>query len=119
MKKLMIGLLASSTLLFGCGGGDVCDDLEDGFNALNDKFDACGGGGGEPEKFDKAGCEDALDNCSDSDKDKLSDAAKCLEDLPTPNCNSQEDLEAWLVKLSVCSEKLEDVSPACAAGTGE
>ncbi|MCP3101916.1 hypothetical protein LZ198_23910 [Myxococcus sp. K15C18031901] len=112
MKKLMIGLLAASTLVFGAGcGGDVCDDLEDAAKALDDKLAGCGGsGGGDDEDYDKKQCEDALDSCSDSDKDKLSDLAKCIEDLP--DC-SQSNAQEWLAKLAACGDKAEGLSPSC------
>ncbi|ATB45885.1 hypothetical protein [Corallococcus macrosporus] len=120
MKKLLIGLVASSALVFGTGcggddGGDLCEDIADGYRALTDKVEGC------PEiaqylpniDVDEEGlneCREAMDSCSDSDKDKYQAMADCLSDLP--RCQSS-NIEAWSAEFVACSEKIEGVSETC------
>ncbi|WP_338869643.1 hypothetical protein [Myxococcus stipitatus] len=115
MKKLMFGLMAAGTLLFGAGcGGTACDALDEANRSLDTKAESCGSTRGEDEAvdFDKGVCEDALDHCSDSDKDRLNELADCLKDLP--NCAPGGEMD-WVSQVNNCSSKLADVSPACAA----
>jgi hypothetical protein len=115
MKKLMIGLVAASSLVFGTGcGGNYCDDLVDAYNGLSDKLDNC------PElkaaiddldldptdeQLDE--CKEELDNCSDSDKDKLNDTVDCINDLP--DCEKGKETE-WATKFGACADKSENVT---------
>jgi len=118
MKKFMFGLMAAVTLLFGAGcGGNACDDLEDANKALNEKVEACGTdtGGEDEDVFNKGVCEDALDACSDSDKDRLSDLADCIQDLP--DCQAGSEVE-WIDQFSECFNRTEGISAACAAAAG-
>ncbi|NVJ27697.1 MULTISPECIES: hypothetical protein [Myxococcus] len=117
MKKFMFGLMAAVTLLFGVGcGGNACDDLEDANKALNDKVAACGDDtGGDEDVFNKGVCEDALDACSDSDKDRLSDLADCIQDLPDCQVGSEVD---WINQFSECFNRTEGISASCAAAAG-
>ncbi|MCK8502495.1 hypothetical protein VZQ01_11370 [Myxococcus faecalis] len=118
MKKLMYGLVAAGTLLFGvgCGGDDVCDDLADASRAVNDQTEACGTDTGmDEEDFDKGRCEDALEACSDSDKDRLRDVADCIRGLP--DCRVGAEME-WVDQFSACFQRAEGLSAACAAAAG-
>lgn len=116
MKKFMFTLLATTSLMFTVGcGGNTCDDLKDATNALNKKADTCSDEPTTTEPFDTAACENALDACTDSDKDKLSDLADCLQDLP--NCKTGEELD-WVNKLGACFDKIDSLSAACAGAAG-
>ncbi|WIG95448.1 hypothetical protein [Myxococcus sp. SDU36] len=118
MKKLLIGLVATSSLVFGtgCGGdGDLCEDTADAYNSLADKVEDC------PEIAQFIGmlelgdeeireCKESLDSCSDSDKDKIRSLVDCLNDMP--RCRSSNE-EAWVAELQACGEESGEVSEAC------
>ncbi|MFY1824621.1 hypothetical protein ACN47A_01780 [Myxococcus fulvus] len=118
MKKLMYGLMAAGTLLFGvgCGSSSACDDLADANRALSDKVEACGSETGmEDDDFDQGRCEDALEACSDADRDRLSDLADCIQGLP--DCRAGSEME-WVDQFSACFQRTAGLSAACAAAAG-
>lgn len=117
MKKFMFGLMAAVTLLSSVGcGGNACDDLEDANKALDEKVAECGSSTeGDENVFNKGVCEDALDACSDSDKDRLSDLSDCIQDLP--DCQVGNEVE-WIDLFSECFNRTEGISAACAAAAG-
>ncbi|WP_163996082.1 hypothetical protein [Pyxidicoccus caerfyrddinensis] len=113
MKKIMIGLVAMSSLVFGTGcGGNYCDDAADAYEGLADKADDCPeikGALGELEFSDEDidECKDDLENCSDDDKDKLNDSIDCINDMP--DCESGKEAD-WVAKLQACANKTSGVS---------
>ncbi|MCY1016335.1 hypothetical protein [Pyxidicoccus sp. MSG2] len=113
MKKLMIGLVAVSSLVFGTGcGGNYCDDAADAYSGLADKADDCPEiksvlSGLEFSDSDIEECKNDLENCSDGDKDKLNDSIDCINDMP--DCESGKE-DAWIADLQDCAEKTEGVS---------
>ncbi|AKF84992.1 hypothetical protein MFUL124B02_08215 [Myxococcus fulvus 124B02] len=115
----MYGLMAAGTLLFGvgCGGDDnACDALADANRALSDKVEACGTDTGmEGNDFDQDRCEDALEACSDSDKDQLSALADCIQGLP--DCRAGSEME-WVDQFSACFQRTAGLSAACVAAAG-
>ncbi len=122
MKKLLIGLVATSSLVFGagCGGdGDLCEDLADSFSSLSGKVDGC------PEispfiselrlgEEEINQCKESLDRCTDADKDKLRRAADCLSGVS--QCRSAT-IEAWANELESCMDFT--LSEGCANGSEE
>ena len=122
MKKLLIGLVATSSLVFGTGCGsdaDLCEDLADSFTSLSDKVDGC------PEISPFIGqlrlgeeeinqCKESLDRCTDADKDKLRDAADCISGVS--QCRSA-NIEAWANELERCMNFT--LSDGCASSSEE
>ncbi|AKQ68601.1 putative lipoprotein [Myxococcus hansupus] len=107
MKKLLIGLVATSSLVFGAGcGGDeeICEDFADAFTSLSKKVDGC------PEispfisdlrlgEEEINQCKESLSSCTDADKDKIRGAADCISGVS--QCRSA-NLEAWANELERC-----------------
>ncbi|MFP2962882.1 hypothetical protein ACLEPN_35210 [Myxococcus sp. 1LA] len=120
MKKLLIGLVATSSLVFGtgCGGDDedLCEDLAGAFESLSDKVDGC------PEispfisqlrlgQEEINQCKESMDSCTDADKDNLRDASECIRDIS--QCRSAT-IEAWAAELERCMDF--EISAACGGG---
>ncbi|WP_426749484.1 hypothetical protein [Myxococcus sp. Y35] len=122
MKKLLISLVATSSLVFGagCGGDDdgdedLCQETANTYNSLADKAEGC------PEIADFFSlfelseedinvCRESMDSCTDSDKDKIRAFLDCLNDVP--RCQSS-NLEAWAAEFEACDEKSQGISDAC------
>ncbi|QSQ17964.1 hypothetical protein [Myxococcus landrumensis] len=119
MKKLMLGLMAAGPLMFGAGcGGNACDALDEAHQSLNKKVETCGNTAGEEDEgsgFDKDVCENALDHCSDKEKDRLNEVADCLKDLP--NCETGGEVD-WIDQFSACFDKAAELNPDCAEAAG-
>jgi hypothetical protein len=115
MKKIMIGLVAMSSLVFGTGcGGNYCDDAADAVGGLTDKLDKCPELKAqidqldlEPSDAELDKCKEDLDDCSDDEKDKLNDTVDCINDLP--DCESGKEAD-WGDKFLACANKSEGVS---------
>ena len=118
MKKLVFGLVAVTSLVFGTGcGGDVCDDAKDAFESAIEKTEDCPTSNAILRQFKPTDsqvdeCKDNLDDCPDSDQDKLSEAYDCIADLP--ECKESEE-EAWGVKFEACTASLSGISDSCRA----
>ena len=111
MKKLMFGLVAVSSLVFGTGcGGNVCEDAADALNGLEKKAKDCPSLRAGEVKFsdaDVAECKENLKKCSANDKDKVDDSIDCINDLP--NCKLGED-SVWAAKFQACLAKSSTVT---------
>jgi HPt (histidine-containing phosphotransfer) domain-containing protein len=116
MKKLMIGLVAVSALVFGtgCGGGDYCEDLQDELESLNDKLDDCPAVKeviedelGELRLSDAEvdECKESSEDCSDRDDEKREQAIDCLRDLDRCEEDRQQN---WYDDFAECFEDLQD-----------
>jgi hypothetical protein len=110
MKKLMIGLVAATSLVFGTGcGNSACEDAADALSGLSDKTRNC------PQfnailselQFSDAEIEQCEEDCDGDDKDALADAADCLNDLP--QCQAGQEA-AWATALSACSNDLNEAT---------
>ncbi|QDE66827.1 MULTISPECIES: hypothetical protein [Myxococcus] len=118
MKKLLIGLVASSALAFGtgCGGGDddLCEDLYNSSNEVDKKGRACGVTGLSDNEMDAAiqQCKSGLDKCTDSDKEKIERAVKCLDGVNT--CSEGNEMQ-YFGELIGCAAQLSGISEACRA----
>lgn len=108
MKKLMIGLVAASSLVFGTGcGNSACEDAADALSGLTEKTRNC------PEfnailaalQFSDEDIERCEDDCDGDDKDALADAAECLNKLP--QCQAGQE-EAWATALDACSDDIDE-----------
>jgi len=123
MKKLLISLVATSSLVFGVGCGDddnnndedLCQATANAYNSLADKAEGC------PEIADffsllELGeeeinaCRESLDSCTDSDKSKIRAMVNCLNGVP--RCQSS-NLEAWAAEFEECAAASEGISDAC------
>ncbi len=103
-----LGLLA----LAGCGGGSstsACDVIATGLNDLITKATPCFSSP-PPEPVTAEQCRQQIGNCSDADKQKLTDFGHCLSALPT--C-SQATLSTWESSLEACVAKLQGISDSC------
>ena len=105
MKKLIAGLVLAAAALTGCGGS-VCGDLKDGYESLGEKAAPCGGGEGF-ENLDTDECEASIDECSDSEKEAISDFSDCLKDLDKCDPNNAQ---AFISDLTTCGAKIENVT---------
>lgn len=113
MKKIMIGLVAVSSLVFGTGcGGDVCEDIADAYESLDEKTEDCPTLNAiisevefSDEDIDE--CKEQFEDCSDDEKDKLNDSIDCINDLP--DCESGGE-QAWAAKLQACANESDDVT---------
>jgi hypothetical protein len=99
MKKLMMGaVVAVSMVMTGCT--NVCGDLESAAEALETKVKPCLEPGQTFESFNVNQCEDSLDNCSDSEKEALSDYADCIRKMP--ECTPATE-QGFVNALAACS----------------
>ncbi|WP_163786550.1 hypothetical protein [Myxococcus vastator] len=119
MKKLLIGLVATGSLVFGTGcdsDEDLCEDFAGAFESLSNKVDGC------PEispfisqlrlgQEEINQCKESLESCSSSDKDKLRGASDCIRDIS--QCRSAT-IEAWAAELERCMDF--EVSDGCGGG---
>jgi hypothetical protein len=81
MKTKIFGVVAIAMLaLTGCG--NVCDDLDNAGETLEDKYKPCATAGDESPSFNTNQCSDNIDDCSDSEKKALGDFADCIRELP-------------------------------------
>ncbi|MCY1031047.1 hypothetical protein OV207_06235 [Corallococcus sp. BB11-1] len=120
MKKLLISLAAMASLT-ACGG-NLCDDSEDAANDLFEKAEACGltlQKPAEPTDAERDACKEALDACSDSDKDKLDEYLSCLKDAEGCDDKTTAEQAAYGARIEACSAKLTGVSAACAFGSAD
>ncbi|MBN9687835.1 MULTISPECIES: hypothetical protein [unclassified Corallococcus] len=123
MKKILFGLAAMASLtLTACGGGDYCDRNEDLAKDLSSKFEECGfdtsGTDDEITDAERDACKEALEDCSDDDKDKLDAALDCIEDVKSCSDKSTTEQQRILSDILSCSAKGGSVSAACAASIG-
>ncbi|MCY1075274.1 hypothetical protein [Archangium lansingense] len=90
MKTKIFGVVAVAMLaLTGCG--NVCDELDNAFEAVEEKARPCASAGEEPTSFNTNQCSDNLEDCTDSEKKAMSDFAKCLRELPECTPATQEN----------------------------
>ncbi|MCP3138840.1 hypothetical protein [Pyxidicoccus xibeiensis] len=113
MKKFMISLVAATSLVFSTGcGGDICEDIADAYEGLDEKTEDC------PQVNAIVGqitftdedieeCKEESEDCSGDDKDKINDTIDCINDLP--DCEAGEEAD-WAEKFEACSEKSDDVT---------
>lgn len=81
MQKKIFGVVAVAMMaLTGCG--NVCDELDNASETLEDKVRPCLDAGEQFESFNTNQCSDNLEDCTDSEKEALSDFAECIRDLP-------------------------------------
>jgi hypothetical protein len=114
MKKLLIAMLATSSLVFGTGcGGDLCEDTQDTIEGLSDKLDDCPQleqaleqalGEFDFDDDDVEECKEDIEDCSDSDVEKREEALDCINDLD--KCE-EGDEEAWATDFLECVEDLQ------------
>lgn len=116
MKKLLIGLVAASSLVFGTGcdsDEDLCEDFASAFESLSGKVGGC------PEispfiseirlgQEEINQCKESLESCTSSDKDKIRKASDCIRDIS--QCRSAT-IEAWAAELESCMDF--EVSNGC------
>ncbi|NOK23322.1 hypothetical protein [Corallococcus carmarthensis] len=118
MKNILFGLAAMASLTLTACGGNVCDDSADAFNSLVDKVSECGlptTGFEAPTDAEIESCKDSLDSCTDADKDKLSEYADCVSDVKGCSDKTASEQQAFALRLTACSSKLDGVSDACSA----
>ncbi|RKH08432.1 hypothetical protein D7Y13_37920 [Corallococcus praedator] len=116
MKKFLFGLAAMASLSLTACGGSLCDDSQDVADDLFDKAEACGvttTKPPEPTDAQKEACEESLDACSDSDKDKVGEWFSCLKDAEGCDDKTLAEQEAYNDRLEACTSKLAGVSSAC------
>lgn len=119
MKKILFGLAAMASLTLTACGGNVCDDSADAAEGLVDKLEECGiptTGFEKPSDEDIKSCKDALDSCSDADKDKLSAYSDCISDVKGCSDKTEAEQKAFGERFAQCATKLSGVSAACNLG---
>ncbi|RKG72187.1 hypothetical protein [Corallococcus terminator] len=114
MKKFLIGLAAMASLT-ACGG-NLCDDSQDVANDLYEKAEACGltvTKPTDPTDAEIEACEEALEACSDSDKDKVDAWLSCVKDAEGCDDKTAAEQAAYGERIEKCSSELTGVSSAC------
>ncbi len=103
MRRILVPL---ALIAVGCGSssGDtsICDNLATVTNDFNAKAAPCTETAPTLE-FDAAECRASISKCTDSDRQKISDFASCLQALPT--C-SNATYDSWLTSFEACQAKL-------------
>ena len=117
MRRIVLGCAALLLGAVGCGGSNspssTCDNVASALSGLSGKYSACGQ---IPAiSFDKNACVSAFNSssCSDADRQKINDFASCVNGLP--NCSPQSQ-STWTSAYVACSNGLQGISQACAAG---
>jgi hypothetical protein len=113
MRRIAFG----ATLLLlaaGCGSSNsnsaICDNYVNALNALPGKYAACGTL--TPPPLTKDQCVQAANNsgCTDSDKQKINNAATCVNNLP--NCTPATQ-STWATSFENCVAPLGTLSSNC------
>ncbi|NOK39351.1 hypothetical protein HMI49_39890 [Corallococcus exercitus] len=124
MKKILFGLAAMASLtLTACGGGSICDQLEDVANKTKDQAEECGltvdGDDGEITDAERDQCEKSTESCSDDDKKKFEEFADCVNDVKGCSDKTEAEQSAYQLRVLSCYSKLTSISAACSAASGE
>ncbi|QRK08883.1 hypothetical protein JQX13_01540 [Archangium violaceum] len=94
MKK-MFGMVALAAMaLTGCG--DVCDDLENAYDEVTEKYEPCRDAG-EVTSIGIDQCSETMESCTDEDKESLSKMADCFRDMKTCSPAEEDKFEAALL----------------------
>ncbi len=112
MRSPVAGIVVALLATAGCGGGSssaVCDTLAKGLNDLISKATPCYASP-PPAPITADQCRQQIGNCSDSDRQKLSDFGSCLSAMPTCNPAALGD---WQGSLQTCLGKLQGISDSC------
>ncbi len=117
MKRLACVVAAVSLALVGCGGS-LCSDLVDAYEGLDEKGKACGGET-EPgeETITEEQCEEALEQCTDDDKETLQEFADCVNDVPACKAGGEQAYGTALLACFFAAEG--ELSAACNAAEAE
>ncbi|RKH56564.1 hypothetical protein [Corallococcus aberystwythensis] len=124
MKKILFGLAAMASLtLTACGGGSICDQLEDVSKESADKAEECGltidADDKEVTDAEREQCETATESCSDADKEAFEKYADCVADVKGCADKSEAEQQAFALRVFACASNLTSVSAACNAAAGE
>jgi hypothetical protein len=126
MKKIMLGLVAMSSLVFGtgCGGDDNESICEDFYNSLADyaeKGEDCNTTNPPSDSEIEAAikeCKSSIESCTDEDKEKIQKVSDCISDID--ECR-EEDEDEFTGALFACLIQAGSISESCeiSADTGE
>ena len=111
MKRLVCVVATVSMMLAGCGGS-VCEDVKDAFDSLGDKVGSCDVEVDQSEAPSVEQCEEALDGCSESDKENLGKFADCISDIPDCEAGEEDD---FLGAAFACAIASGGISEQCQA----
>ena len=121
MKKLMIGLVAMSSLVFGagCGSDDesICEDFYNSLADYAEKGKACGPTEEPTDAELKAAineCKNTIDSCSDEDKEKIEKVSDCISDID--ECR-EGDEDEFGGALFACLIQAGSISDSCEIST--
>lgn len=113
MKKLACAVALFSLALTGCSGS-LCDEFADSGKNLVEKVEACPSFDDityeEPTEAEKQQCEDSLEACTDSDKEKINKFMDCINDLDKCTASTEQ---AFAASFLACAAPLETVSDKC------
>lgn len=120
MKKILFGLAAMASLtLTACGGGSICDQLEDVAKSTADKAEECGltidADDKEITDAEREQCEKATESCTDADKKAFEEYADCVADVKGCADKSEAEQGAYQLRVFACFSKLASVSTSCSA----
>jgi hypothetical protein len=120
-KRWLACLAAVSLALMGCAGSE-CDDLADADDAAVDKAEDCRGLIDadyfvKSTERERTVCKDGIDECSEDDKQTISDMADCLNGLAACSASNPEVFtDGWDACVYGNFVKL---SPTCVAAISE
>ncbi|WNG39464.1 hypothetical protein F0U61_41705 [Archangium violaceum] len=114
MKK-MFGVVAIAAMaLTGCG--NVCDDLENAYDDLTEKYEPCQDSGDEVPELGIDQCSEKVESCTDEDKEALSKLADCLKDVP--KCAPAEEEKFQTAIIGCAFSSVANLSEPCLEAIG-
>lgn len=113
MKK-MFGVVAIAAMaLTGCG--NVCDDLENAYDSLTEKYEPCQDSG-EVTDIGIDQCSEKIESCTDEDKEALSKLADCIQDVP--ECSPSDEERFQTAILGCAFSNVANLSESCLEAIG-
>jgi hypothetical protein len=104
MKTWMIGAVAAMSMLTGCFG-NVCEDISETYSDLELKAKPCAA---ITITFNKAKCEQGIEQCTSNDIDQMEKQIDCLNEVKA--CVPGQEA-AFSTALQQCSNYV--ISNAC------
>jgi hypothetical protein len=110
-KHSLAGSVLSLVILSGCGGGSVCERMDDMVRDSSERLASCTPGGMPSDAeieaaFDEAACEQRVEAaCTDDQADVVAEFYDCAFGKLTCSTLNSDDEEAFFDTMMACAEK--------------
>lgn len=110
-KRSLVGSVLSLVVLSGCGGGSVCERIDDSVRDSSERLAACTPGGMPSDAeieaaFDEDACEQRVEaECTDEQAEVVAEFYDCAFGKLTCSAITSNDEEALFETMMACAEK--------------